>query len=295
MTLPTLDRVTLKNGELTVEIASLGAELQRLRDREGREWLWSGDPTWWKGRAPLLFPIVGRAAGDRIRVNGADYPIAQHGLARIARFDAIEAETTRCLMRLQDSESTRAVYPFRFRLDVAYELDGSALRIAATVRNEGDAALPCAFGFHPAFCWPLPGAAPGAPHEILFERPETAPIRRLDDGFLSPVDHATPVKDRALALDPALFDDGVVIFDRLASRSVVFRATGGPELELMFPDIPHLGLWTKPGAPFLCIEPWQGFASPKDYDGELADRPGVVSIAPGAERSFGMDIRLKAE
>ena len=285
--------VTLTNGELSVEIAELGAELQRIQDREGRDWLWNGDPAYWKGRAPLLFPIVGRAAGDCIRVNGAPYRLPQHGLARISRFEPVETGATRCVMRLQSDEATLAIYPFHFRLDVLYELDGSALRVTATVGNAGQVPLPCAFGFHPAFRWPLPGAAPGATHEILFERPENAPIRRLEGGYLSPVAHPTPVRDRRLVLDYGLFADDAVIFDRLDSRSVVFRAVDGPEVELAFPDMPNLGVWTKPGAPFICIEPWQGFASPKDYEGELADRPGVVSIAPDEARSFGMTIGIR--
>jgi len=45
----------------------------------------------------------------------------------------------------------------------------------------------------------------------------------------------------------------------------------------------QLGIWSKPGgAGFLCIEPWRGFASPSDFDGEFADKPGVMHIAPGA-------------
>jgi galactose mutarotase-like enzyme len=288
------DGVTLANGDLTVEIADLGAEIVQLRDREGRDYLWNGDPAYWKGRAPLLFPMVGRAAGDRIRVNGAAYPLPQHGFARVSRFIRVEATATRCRMRLQTSEATLASYPFHFCLDVVFELAGRSLGITATVRNEGQSALPCSFGFHPAFCWPLPDALAGEPHEIAFEQPERAPVRRLVDGFLSPNDEPTPVDDRRLVLNRRLFEESALIFDQLDSRSVTYRAAPGPALEVLFPDMPHLGVWTKPGANFICIEPWQGFASAEDYDGEFADRPGVVSIAPEAERSFHMTIRLDA-
>jgi len=288
------DVVTLANGDLTVEIADLGAELARLRDREGRDYLWNGDPATWKGRAPLLFPMVGRAAGDVIRVKGAAYPLPQHGFARVSRFERVEATATRCRMRLQSSEATLSSYPFHFRLDVVFELDGCSLRVIATVRNEGQSALPCSFGFHPAFRWPLPNAPAGEPHEIVFERPERAPVRRLVDGFLSPKAEPTPVANRRLVLAPSLFEQSALIFDQLNSRSVIFRAMSGPALEVLFPDMPHLGVWTKPGANFVCIEPWQGFAGAEDYDGEFADRPGVVSIAPEAERSLHMIIRLDA-
>jgi galactose mutarotase-like enzyme len=289
-----LANVTLANADLTVEIAALGAELVRLRDREGRDYLWDGDPAYWKGRAPLLFPMVGRAAGDCIRVNGAATPLPQHGFARVSRFERIEATATRCRMRLQSGQATLSSYPFHFRLDVVFELEGFSVRITATVRNEGQGSLPCSFGFHPAFRWPLPNTLPDEPHEIIFEQPEGAAIRRLADGFLSPSSEPTPVADRRLVLDHSLFENSALIFDQLNSRSVIFRAVAGPGLEVDFPDMPHLGVWTKPGANFICIEPWQGFASAADYDGEFADRPGVVSIAPEAERSFHMTIRLDA-
>ena len=288
------DVLTLANGDLIVEIADLGAELVRLRDREGRDYLWNGDPAYWKGRAPLLFPMVGRATGEVIRVNGAAYPLPQHGFGRVSRFIRVEATATRCRMRLQTSEATLASYPFPFRLDVVFELAGCSLRVTATVRNEGQSPLPCSFGFHPAFRWPLPDAPAGAPHEIAFERPEDAPVRRLVDGFLSPKSEPTPVADRRLVLDHSLFEESALIFDQLNSRSVSFRAMPGPGIEVLFPDMPHLGVWTKPGANFICIEPWQGFASAEDFDGEFVDRPGVVSIAPEAERSFHMTIRLDA-
>ncbi len=110
----------------------------------------------------------------------------------------------------------------------------------------------------------------------------------------SPKSEPTPVADRRLVLDHSLFEESALIFDRLNSRSLAYRAGAGPALEVLFPDMPHLGVWTKRGANFICIEPWQGFASAEDYDGEFADRPGVVSIAPEAERSFHMTIRLDA-
>jgi hypothetical protein len=59
-----------------------------------------------------------------------------------------------------------------------------------------------------------------------------------------------------------------------------------------FPDLPHLGIWTKPGAGFVCIEPWQGHASPVGFDGELAEKPGIVPIAPGDGRRFDIAIAV---
>jgi galactose mutarotase-like enzyme len=95
-----------------------------------------------------------------------------------------------------------------------------------------------------------------------------------------------------LPLADDLFRDGALIFDRLASRRVSYGAPGASRIEVAFPGMPHLGIWTKPGAGFVCIEPWQGFASPEDFDGDFAERPGVVPISPGHARAFEMSITV---
>jgi len=283
--------IRLANADLAVEIAPLGAELIRVADAEGREYLWNGDPQWWRGRAPLLFPMVGRALGDRIKVDGRYYPMPQHGFARRSTFEIAEKTATRAHFRLTDSEATRAAYPFAFQLDVAYELIGATLRTMATVLNTGEAPLPCAFGYHPALRWPLPGA--GGPHEVVFEKPEPAPIRKPVNEMLSRETFANPFTSGRAIVKPEMFAGGALVFDRIESRSVSFRAVDGPAMRLDFPKLPHFALWTKPGAPYLCLEPWQGFSAPEGFDGEFSERPGVVAIAPGASRDFPLDIVIE--
>ena len=48
---------TLKNKELTVIFESKGATLHSIKDNDGVEYLWEGDPEYWSGQAPVLFPI----------------------------------------------------------------------------------------------------------------------------------------------------------------------------------------------------------------------------------------------
>lgn len=286
------ETISVASDGIKAEIAMLGAELVGLADGSGRDYLWSGDPQWWSGRAPLLFPMVGRAFGDQIKVEGLHYPLPQHGFARRSRFSAVESTLSRCVLRLNDSEQTRAAYPFAFRLDLAYEVQDATLRVTATVSNPGNVPLPCSFGFHPAFRWPLPGAT--GTHEVAFEYEETAPIRRLAKGLIEAQTYPNPFVTGKLAPDAALFEHDALVFDQLKSRRATFGPAGGPTITVAFPDMPNFGLWSKPGAPFICLEPWQGFASPADFDGEFAERPGVVCIAPGGERAFGMAISIAA-
>ncbi|SKA37720.1 Galactose mutarotase [Enhydrobacter aerosaccus] len=290
--------VSIASRDLRAEISELGAELVRLQDGDGRELLWNGDPAYWTGHAPLLFPIVGSVKGDVIRVHGKTYPLQRHGFARRSRFQCLASTASRCQWRLASSSETRAQYPFNFTLDVVYEIVGPRLEIVATATNTGSERMPVSFGFHPAFHWPLPYGRPREEHAIRFEMPEPLAVRRLENGLLAPHLFASPVHDHTLALADDLFRDDALIFDRLASRKVTYgAATGGaamgPQLEVAFPDMPHLGIWSKPGAGFVCIEPWHGFASPTDFDDELRTKPGMAILPPGDAQAFEMKITLR--
>jgi galactose mutarotase-like enzyme len=288
--------IRLTGSELAAEISELGAELVRLQDHEGRDLMWSGDPAIWAGRAPLLFPMVGRAKNDRIRIDGRDYDLPKHGFARTSQFSVIERRENGCTLRLTSGPETLPHYPFSFHLDVTYEIAGSVLINRAVVTNRDERALPVSFGFHPAFCWPLPYGASREAHEIVFAQDEsTQPIRRVQDGLMTPVHHQTPVVGNRLALADYLFADDALIFLSPASRSVTYGAAGRPALTVRFPEMPHLGIWTKPGAGYVCIEPWQGFASPDDFEGEFADRPGVISVPVGGSATFEIEIALLAK
>ena len=287
--------IPLSNGILSATIATLGAELQSLKDAAGSEWLWQADPAVWPRHAPILFPIVGKAAGNALLIDGRSYPIGQHGFARDRDFAIVEQGPGHVTLRLVADAETRTHYPFDFVLDLTYALDGATLAETATITNPGAAPLPASVGFHPGFAWPLPGSdAPQEAHLVLFEKAEPAPIRRLGPGGVLPDGLPTPVEGRRLALAPSLFAADALIFDRLESRSLWFGVPGRPGLRVDFPDMPYLGLWMKPGAPFLCIEPWQGHAAPEGFAGPIADMPGMLAIAPGASVARHMAVSLAA-
>ena len=289
-----LDFATISSGDLTARINPLGAELWSLTDRQGREYMTNADPAFWTGHAPLLFPIVGALNGDRYRLDGQGYALPKHGFARRSCFEVVEAGADHVLFRLTDSAETRAVYPFAFTLDMAFRLDAEGLHMEARVANPGAEPLPFSFGFHPAFAWPLPGGAAKVDHVIAFEQPEPQPIRRIDieTGLVLPEPVATPVEGHLLRPDSAQFETDALIWDRLSSRALTFGAAGATQLAIAFPDTPMLGIWQKPGAAYLCIEPWQGVADPIGFTGDFREKPGVITLAPGAARSFRMDVAV---
>ncbi|WP_095203349.1 aldose 1-epimerase family protein [Mesorhizobium carmichaelinearum] len=287
------DSQTLQGDGISAVIVGQGAELVSLQDANGFEFLWQAGPEW-RRHSPVLFPIVGRLKGDQLRHRGRTYPMTQHGFARDKPFTWAERGSRSCTLVLTDDADTRAHYPFAFRLAVTYTLDGQQLGVTLEVANTGDEPSPASVGAHPAFNWPLLPELPKEAYRLTFAEAEPAPIRRLKDGLLLPARQPTPIEGKTLALSERLFDDDAVILDRPASTSVRYAADHGPALKMSWQGAEQLGIWSKPGgAPFLCLEPWHGVASPVDFDGEFSDKPGVMLIEPGAKRSLSYRISLE--
>lgn len=285
--------VSISSGELTAEIDPHGAQLSALRDPGARDLLWNGDATVWAGRAPLLFPIVGVLADGAYRLGSKHYALSRHGFARDKMFSIESASAAAASFILRPDDSTLSVYPFQFELQVRYELKGATLSLNTAIRNCDRTDMPASFGYHPGFRWPLPYGQPRAAHVIEFETEETAPVRRIDAaGLLTPVRHATPVANCRLALTDALFQEDVLIFDQLKSRSLLYGTSTGPKIRIGFPDAVYLGVWSKPGAPFICIEPWHGITDPLGYSGDFMAKPGIFVVKPGGSLAATMDITL---
>jgi galactose mutarotase-like enzyme len=286
-----MDRHVLSNGTLSATVKADGAELCSLRDAAGEEMLWQAGPVWPR-HAPVLFPIVGRLKNDTLRHEGKTYRLTQHGFARDKRFAWLNRKPTTCRLVLHEDAETRTVYPFAFRLEIAYTLDDDVLETSFTVANPGREMLPASLGAHPGFIWPLVEGMDKSEHVLEFNQPENAGIRRLDGGLLKPGPAPSPIVGQTLALDPALFAGDAVILDEPASNAVRYTAPGARTVEIAWEGFRELGIWSREGGDFLCIEPWHGTASPADFDGEFRDKPGLMLIPPGERRTFSTRIRL---
>jgi galactose mutarotase-like enzyme len=276
---------------LTASVKTVGAELCALADHTRHPYLWPATAAWPR-HAPNLFPIVGRLAGDTLYHHGQSYRLTQHGFARDLPFKWIDRSPTGCVLALSDDEITRTKYPFAFRFEVAFAAHENCLTITYTVHNTGAEMLPASMGAHPAFRWPLQPDLPKEAYSLVFETAETAPLRSVADGLLTEANRPSPIKNGNLGLHDALFTDDALILPAPNSRWVHYTAERGPSLTLGWDGFSQLGLWSKPGADFLCIEPWQGMASPPDFDGEFADKPWLMLIAPGQKRSATMTMTL---
>jgi galactose mutarotase-like enzyme len=269
-------------GRIRFAVSNLGAELQSLQF-DGIEYLWQGDPSVWKGRAPILFPLAGRIRGDKFLHHGKEFSIPKHGFARQSFFSTVEKTDRKMVLALESSAETLALWPFRFRLNLIFETDGLSFTCSAEIRNLDSEPMSFGFGFHPGF--QMPGF-PEKPWQIRFEKSENIVPFRLKDGLLDPVpDDSARLMDN-LKLDPATFLRDVLLFKDLQSRRIMLESPGFTKrLVFAWTGCPHLGIWAKPSAPYVCLEPWIGHDDTPEADSDLSRKPQLDRLEPGAIRS----------
>ena len=279
----------LQNDQLSVTIGDFGAEPLSVR-RGGCEYLWQAQhPDFWKNHAPILFPICGRLFEGKYRYRGAEYEMNLHGFTR--HLDHVYEGGTDLEARfsLSANDELRKQYPFDFRLEMAYRLDGDTLGVEATVRNLGAVPMPFSYGAHPGFNVPLDGAGAFDDYEIVFGEACSPDKMVFSAACLNTGRHEPfPLKGgRSLALDHHLFDNDAVFLTRMAD-SVTLRSDKTPRfVRLRYPDMDYLGLWHNPrtDAAFVCIEPWCGTPA---YDGVQDDlettKADMFHLQPGASK-----------
>lgn len=307
---------TIESSAAKAVISGLGAELQSLCINTGTpstgtdndantkakgntsstdnlagncERLWQGDPTVWAGRAPILFPIVGALKNNQYLYQGKSYTLPRHGIARHAEFACIEHTTDRVTLRLTADADSLSVYPWQFELTVSFSMQQTKLLVQYAVTNQDTKPMFFTIGSHPAFALDRP------PSEYYIEFSEAETLQRFPlttDGLLtSGVDYLQDC-DR-LGLSDTLFDDDALIFKNIQSRSISLYHQDTPIVTVDTGGAPHLGLWAKPAARFVCIEPWFGFSDDADSPtGTLEDKPEMKQLATGELFNYEWNISL---
>lgn len=279
----------IASDRLRATVRAQGGELIALADANGPA-LWNGGPDWPR-HAPVLFPIVGRLSDDTLIHQGRSYRLTQHGFARDSLFTWVERSADRAVLELRESPATLAIYPFRFVLQMIYEVAGDTLIVTSRVSNPAEVELICGVGAHPAFLWPLSEVVAKDAHCLTFPQAEPGQGLGVEAGLLTaPI--PLPFSGTELPLDESLFVNDAIVIPDTANRSVRFAAldASGRErraLTVSWEGYKDLGIWSKPsGAPFLCIEPWYSMASPAGWQGEIAEKPGILKLMPGESRDF---------
>lgn len=274
--------IEIVNRECRAVIRERGAELVSFQVW-GDEVIWQSCPQVWTGSAPILFPIIGRLKGGGFTHGhgGQRYELAKHGLVRSRELVLSQREPETVTFVLRADEETRKSYPFAFEFRVTFILDEGSLRIAYEVLNHDDEEMYFSLGSHPAIRLPFE-EAPLEDYYVELDTAETVGRHRIVDGLLSLSPEPYLQNEREIPITSDLFDADALIFKSIQSTSVSVKCRRTSRtVRIDTGGAPDLGLWAKPGADYVCVEPWWGYDDPADVDGELCRKPGILSLSPG--------------
>lgn len=287
--------IQLKNGVYTAAAETMGGELASLRDRQGRQRIWQGDPAVWSGRNPNLFPIVGGLKDGQVYIDGTVCRMGRHGFARRKEFAVAEQGEDFVVLALREDAETLEQYPFPFLLQVRHQLTETGFVTSFAVTNTGERPMPFCIGAHTAFICPVSPEEAFADYRLIFDEPETADavLPGPDGCLLGEPGYA--LRGDAIPLDYGYFDRmDTLIFQGLRSHGVRLVNGAGQGVRMDFADFPMIAFWTKPGAhaPYLCIEPWHGCAAYADESGKFRDKPGCIVLEPGEARTLAYTVTI---
>lgn len=281
--------ITISNEYLKVAIDSLGAEIKSIV-KDGQEYMWQGDPNYWKSTAPILFPMVSSLLDDKYTYKGKTYSFRQHGFARRSEFSVVEKAEDYVLMRLEQTEETKAVYPFEYDFCVSFKLNGNRLDMNFIVKNTSEEE-PMYFntGSHEGYS--LFNGGKISDYYIEFEQKEKL-LRMLLDRPVFEGETVDLGERDVLVLDDELFvKDGIFFLD-IKSEYVTLKSKNGERSVRVYFDCDNLGFWKVPGGEYLCIEPWDGFC-PYEGDGyELSEKRFIKTLLPKCEYKFYHGIEI---
>jgi len=280
--------IIITNGQLTATINPKGAELNSLKNAANTEFIWEGDAKYWGKHSPVLFPIVGTLKNNSYLYNGQVHALTRHGFARDNTFTVKEQTEDSVTFSLSSTDDTFRVYPFKFELQLTYIIKDNTLYLKYSVTNKGEVKMPFSIGAHPAFA--MPGDFEN--YSLKFEKDETLVSTTLEDDLLSNKTVTIPTNNGVLPLTYNLFENDALIFKSLQSKAVTITKDGSDYIKVAFADFPHLGIWTKEGAPFLCIEPWHGYSDSPDSRGNLIEKEGIVLLDAGQMYKAGFTIQV---
>ena len=281
-----MQKFYLENMYLKVTINQQGAEIAKILSKEnGNDYLWNADEKFWKRSAPVLFPIVGSLKDGKYTVDGQDYPMSQHGFARDMEFKMIkQPDGKKIIFRLEYNEETLKVYPYKFALEVEYNLDKYKLTTTWRVFNLDDKEIHFQIGGHPAFMCPIKKGEKQSEYFFNFDTDKELKYGLLNDKGLLESEGSVLANDGGLVkIDEHMFDKDALIFEgNQANKVSICKPDGMSYISVGF-DAPLFGLWSPAGkgAPFICIEPWYGRADKASFSGDITEREYDNKLAVG--------------
>lgn len=286
---------TITNSDITVSIATKGAELQSIvNNNTGLEYMWNADPAFWAKKSPVLFPIVGGLKNNQYTFNGETYTLGRHGFAREMEFTVTAQKVDSITFTLTDSEETLKNYPFHFSFSLTYTLQQNTVQLTYTVKNTGEDTMWFSVGAHPAFRVPVVPGTSFDDYYLAFSHVENAGRYPLDAGGQVETYTTSLLENTAnLPLNKQLFYQDALVFKHLQSTSIAIKSDATHHgLTVNFDGFPFMGIWNFKDADFVCIEPWCGIADAVNTTGQLQDKEGINSLQAGEtfERTWSVEV-----
>ncbi|MEO8146031.1 MAG: aldose 1-epimerase family protein [Bacteroidia bacterium] len=283
----------ITNGQLTAIIKHHGAELCSLKNKDGVEFIWQADKVIWGRHAPVLFPIVGKLKNDSYTYNDDKYSLSQHGFARDKKFELTDITSNKVSFSLKADDETISKYPFRFELLIIYALKENSINVLYEVLNNDRGEMPFSIGAHPGFCCPISKDEKFEDYEIRFSDNEKLETALLKEGLFNGEKKLLAANDNVIKLNADTFINDALVFENLKSTHVILHSTKSKHfVELSFKGFPYLGIWSKPGAHFVCLEPWCGKADSVTHDDNIMNKEGIIILKPGKHFSCSYNIKV---
>ncbi|HET8885218.1 MAG TPA: aldose 1-epimerase family protein [Salinimicrobium sp.] len=287
----------IQNQFLQVSINEKGAELSSVINLSNKkEYIWQGNPDVWGSRAPNLFPIIGSLKDGFFLHNQKKYELPKHGFIRNNPNLVLENKSDdKLTFSLEDSEETFRVYPFKFRYEISFQLEGKSIIVTTTVSNKDTDPIYFSLGGHPAFNVPLFSDETYSDYFLKFEKKQDLNISVLTtDGLIKKGSSLFALDSDEIRLHSKIFEKDALIFKDIPSKKVeLISRKYGAILAVTYEDFENLGIWAKPDAPFVCIEPWIGIADYEDSDGILKSKVGIRELMPSKKFSASYSIQTK--
>jgi len=287
---------SILNNHLQVTVQEKGTEISSIKSlKTGLEYIWNADPDIWGSHAPVLFPTIGAIKNKEATINGSSYQVPRHGFIRHNESIFLkEQHAYELKFQLDYSDKTLSVYPYKFRFNISFRLEDSKLVVAHRIENLDDKAIYFALGGHPGFNCPLHAGERYEDYYLEFEKEENVETTLLSsNGLITDQTEQVLTDTRVLPLRPDLFDNDALILKDLKSRKVSLKSHKSEQvLTVSYQDFAYLGIWAKPNAPFVCIEPWLGIADHENTDGDFLKKDGLITLPQGEEFTASFSIEI---
>lgn len=288
----------LKNQKLKVQFTTCGGALTSIQDTDGLEYLWQGDPNFWGGQSPVLFPICGSLRDDQaVLKNGSITTMPRHGIVRKKEFELKKLSQDSICFYFDSDLDTKKMFPYDFRLSIEYKLLENGISVNYQIYNKSAKTMPFSIGGHPGFNCPLQEGEEYSDYLLEFEKEEycTVPTPITATGLID-MEHRSLFLNRqkTIGLSHEMFEVDAVILDELQSRKVkVYNKDTGKGVAVEFEDFPYLILWsTQNHGSFIAIEPWSGLSTCSDEGDNFEQKRNMIFAKPDETKELTFTIRL---